>query len=393
MTQRGYSGEVVLISPTGEIKILVLPGRTGLSAKATERWWALPEVGEASVGTRLNVNAFGYDQTQRRQAEKADKEFRRLLSAGWKVARTRRELEELLEELNPEEWKKFTDEVNGTTLTGDVTHGGSHNSGEVDHEAETPSAERVGRYRERGNRGSRNGNPQEREQKLENEERKRSKKKPMRAQVTGGGGNVIAPGPLQVSASVTKSAKASAELLEKVAGRSQFKVPRSVTTNVERLLMALETGDNPLPALQVPDERSRLRILVTPDVSGSTQSWSGVAQAWAQHLAKMPEADVIYIENSNGWFINVDQVAVEALLTEIDLVIYLGDSDGDLLCEKYAQLGATVIALDSYCASWADPQLKEIKRMGKGTLYWVHRVSAKEPGTWAKAIEMCLRHM
>ncbi|HXH26530.1 MAG TPA: hypothetical protein VNG90_01405, partial [Candidatus Acidoferrum sp.] len=166
---------------------------------------------------------------------------------------------------------------------------------------------------------------------------------------------------------------------------------RGITVDIYRLLVALEVGDNPLPALEAPNHKRKLRILATPDCSGSTQGWNGLGQAWALHLAKLPDVEVVYAANFNGQFFELSSdKATTELIESVDLVLYLGDHDGRQMCEHYASLGATVVALDSYSASVAKPRLATSMALGQGTLYWVDRVSAKEPATWAKAVELCL---
>jgi hypothetical protein len=148
----------------------------------------------------------------------------------------------------------------------------------------------------------------------------------------------------------------------------------------------LEIGDNPLPPLEDPDERPKLKILVTPDCSGSTQGWNGLGQAWALHLSRIPDVDVIYFTNVNGELREIEEdAAIQKLMESVDVVLYLGDGDGYELCRHYASNGATVLALDSYSASVAKPRLK-IEKAGSGMLYWVDRVSAREPETWTRSI-------
>jgi len=100
---------------------------------------------------------------------------------------------------------------------------------------------------------------------------------------------------------------------------------------------------------------------------------------------------VIYFTNYNGelWGTTPD-AATRKLIESVDVVLYLGDGDGHELCKRYASYGATVVGMDSYCANSAKPRLKS-ETVGQGTLHWVDRVSAKEPSTWARSIELCLK--
>lgn len=212
-----------------------------------------------------------------------------------------------------------------------------------------------------------------------------------------GGSGVYAPQPLKTSCEMRKSAEKSARLLSELVGRSARRTYQGVDVDVMRLLIALEVGDNPLPALEAPRKRPRLRVLITPDSSGSTQAWSGVSSAWALHLAQMPDVDVIHFPNFNGRFVDgwqhdLPAEDVQRLLGRADIVVYLGDSDGYELCHRYASQGATVVALDCYSANVANPRLKEAcDKPSGGSVRWVDRVSAKEPDTWHKALELVLK--
>jgi hypothetical protein len=188
-----------------------------------------------------------------------------------------------------------------------------------------------------------------------------------------------------------RSAARSAQLLSELVGRSVQKTVQGVTVDVERLLVALEVEDSPLPPLETPRERPRLRVLISPDSSGSTQNWSGLGKAWALEISKLPDVDVVYTDNFNGEF--TEGLQAEKHLTEVDVMVYLGDSDGRDLCHRYAESGATVVALDCYSAWVANPRLAETSRKrGGGVLYWVDRCSAKEPDTWYKALKLVLGH-
>jgi len=365
MEIRGYRGKVTLRSPSGESVTIRVPGRRksnyGGGSVELDSWYAHLE-----------------------QDGRRDRMLRRLLSAGWKVVSqdgqpVRQEDGEV-----GEEEKKDTNLVIGTTKSGNASHGGEHASAEVE---DSPNAAEQGK-RARKCRGG--------QKHRRSPERQRSKAS-VRVQVQNAGQygsvGVYSPQPLCVNPDLMKSAERSAELLAELVGRSHIKVRRGVTVNAEDLLLALEIGDNPLPPLEDPDERPKLKILVTPDCSGSTQDWNGLGQAWALHLSRIPDVDVMYFTNSNGtiWEVEGD-AAVRTLMESADVVLYLGDEDGREMCERYASYGATVLALDSYSANSANPRLKDKRGgNGQGTLYWVDRVSAKAPFTWARAVELCLK--
>ena len=142
------------------------------------------------------------------------------------------------------------------------------------------------------------------------------------------------------------------------------------------LLVALETGNDPLPALETPERKAETSYSRYPrTVPVATQSWNGLGQAWALHLSKLPDVDVVYYENFNGEFWEVkENEEVQKLINSVDVVIYLGDGDGTELCRRYTAYGATVVALDSYCASLENPRLTSTEQIGNGTLYWVSSV-------------------
>lgn len=287
-----------------------------------------------------------------------DAEFYRLLSGGWRVLKPG--------EAVPAAAPKGTSVVVGTTKTGDDTHGGDHASAEV---PDSPNRAQRGKR----SRGRKTGQRPECGVSLHR---------------TGGDG-VYTPTPIRRNTALSASAARSGELLAELVGQSALEVREGVKVHAERLLLALETGDDPLPALEWPRERPRLRILVTPDCSGSTQGWSGLGQAWALQLASIPDLDVVYIENFNGGFVGPLSQSARGLVEAVEVLIYLGDGDGYRLCQQYASWGATVVALDSYCANAENPRLSAERHDG-GTLYWVDRVSAKCPATWALAVELCL---
>lgn len=359
--RRGYHGRVTLLSPDEEKRVTIeVPGR-----------WRCGD-------GHLIINRWYSDS-----AERLEKNFQRLLSAGWKVVKENDQpTVENTEGKVGEEEKKKTDLVIGTTKSGNASHGGKHASGEVE---DSPNAAK----KERRRRKCRGG------QKYRRNLRYRLSKRRVRIEVQSVGkkgiAGVYAPQPLKVSNGLLESAERSAELLAELVGRSHLKVRRGVTVNAEKLLVALEIGDNPLPALEVPDERPKVKILVTPDCSGSTQDWNSLGQAWALHLSRLPDVDVVYFTNYNGelWEVKGD-TETRKLIESVDVLLYLGDGDGHELCRRYASFGATVLALDSYCANSANPRLKK-ENYRQGSLFWVDRVSANDPDTWTRALELCLK--
>jgi hypothetical protein len=102
------------------------------------------------------------------------------------------------------------------------------------------------------------------------------------------------------SAQVYNAAKKSAEILSNFIGKSQAMLEYGIRSDIPDLLIRLEGGDNPIPALEIPQQRPKMKIMISPDCSPSTQPWNGLACAWAIMLAKNPDLDVLYCVNSNG---------------------------------------------------------------------------------------------
>lgn len=249
------------------------------------------------------------------------------------------------------------------------------------------------RYASRGSRSPRRKAERARERQVA---QRKSQAQPALTQM--GSTGIFCLTPVWTSPAMRQSAAKSARLLAELVGRSSQKTIQGTEVNAFDLLVALETGDNPLPALERPRLRPRLRVLITPDCSGSTQDWSGLGQAWALEIANLPDdVDVTFAYNMNGQFMNADgrmvlDSAVDTMLRDADIVIYLGDGDGYKLCHDYAAKGATVVALDCYCASVASARLKEVNRRGSGCVYWVDKVSVHEPSTWHDALKLVLEH-
>jgi len=367
---RGYSGNITLRSPSGERITIPVPGRY--------------KRGDGVLPNYVRPLSYGWDNESSavKQGQRKDRRFIRLLSAGWKViAENGQAVPEAEEE------KKNTSEVDGSVRSGDASHGGNHASKEVKN---SPNATQDGeKSRQRGSRGGR-GKEKSEPYSGYNQTWAQYRRQGLLKRV--GGKGLYCPGPVHATPELLKSAKQSAEFLKELIGRSSQKTKSSVTIDAERLLVALEIGDDPLPALEVPDQRPKVKVLVTPDCSGSCQDWSGLGQAWALHLAEIPDVDVIYFTNCNGHFWEVEGgIAVDRILEKesIDLVLYLGDGDGRDDCRKWAEKGAMVIALDSYCAKVCSPR-KNSEKIGRGTLHWVDRVSAHSPWSWTESVRLCL---
>ncbi len=379
--ERGYKGNVLLLSPTGEKRTIHVPGRIATLYD--------PHTGRQTEKIHVALTTSWIPKKEKERRIQLDRAFNRLLSAGWKVVKSSHDLQDGTNEddnaIEGKEEKKNTDVVIGTTLSGDKSHGGDHASCEVE---DSPN------HTQRGCRGRRgkDSKPDRISQKKERDQEKKQAAYPMKQH---GGCGIYAPQQMRISLETIASTKNSAELLKKIIGQSEIKMPQGIKVDSEKLLIALETGDNPIPSLEMPHDVPRLRVIVTPDCSGSTQSWSGVGAGWAHHLSRMSDIEVVYIENMNGDFIwkNYRQPpkSVADFLRDADLIIYLGDGDGYDLCHRYAENGARVIALDCHLSSVAKPRLNKLSRKSSGgELYWIDRVSAKDPMTWYEALELVL---
>ena len=131
----------------------------------------------------------------------------------------------------------------------------------------------------------------------------------------------------------------------------KFKKPRK--PDALKIWQALKTGENPLPYLDVPQKKRQLKVLATPDISGSCQNFSHLSQGFALVLAKMEDVAVTYIENHNGQLIGIEWTKEKSaqFCSAQDIVFYLGDDDCVENALIAAEKGATFIAFSSYRAN------------------------------------------
>lgn len=394
----GYSGEVTLTSPDGTRRATVtLPGRRRQVVANWEREFT-------GTSGRRQLRGNGMDTPAERRAERR---FHRLLSAGWTVTGSTRapaaapEVEqkppEDVAEVAPATSQTSEESHGGSEATRDVA--GSPNPADDGQNADNQGAQ-SGRPKQPTQRGSRGGRSQQQVQQRQQERRRQRKrrKRPegrLQRQRTGGGSQVWSPQPLTVTPQIRQQARRSGQLLTQLVGaRGARAVPAGTEVDTHQLLLALETGDDPLPALERPRQRPRTRVLVTPDSSGSCQGWSGLGRAWALHLAGQPDVDVIYVDNFNGALVDGRGRSLprqDTLLAGVDVVVYLGDRDGYDDCVRFAEAGALVVALDNHCASTAAPRVDHrLPTRAGGELVWVDRVSARDPQTWTAALRRVL---
>lgn len=202
---------------------------------------------------------------------------------------------------------------------------------------------------------------------------------------------------------VYSAARKSAELLSNFVGKSQAMIEYGVKPDIPDFLIRLKGGDNPLPSLERPNERPKMKVMITPDCSPSTQPWNGLACAWAIMLAKNPDLDVLYCVNSNGDPVKVSSEKYLTLMRSSDIIIYLGDSDAMSHNKEWARdFGLHVICLSSVHTSigvvpqWKIKQNKVhliVQKYGRGVLRYATGVSDKDPRTWARALNLCLNSL
>lgn len=390
----GYAGWVRLVAPDDAQSADVwLPRRERL-------WRGL----KPQMGTVVKPVVSPKD---RALCQRETRRFHRLLSAGWTVATANTtappEPEPDTESATPvQKPPEHVDEVaEQTSATSNDTHGGNEATGDI---ADSPNAADDGNNSNRESTATEpaeqtSAPPQPTQRARGGRARTRKHQistEPETALVRDNpaGASVYAPAPIQATQATHAAAAESARLLADLVGtHSAHTTVQGTQVDPQGLLLALETGADPVPALEAPRERPRMRVVVTPDCSGSTQDWSGLGQAWALTLAEHQDLDVVYVENFNGQFCDArgGRLDAEPLLAGVDMVVYLGDQDGEDLCREYAATGTHVLLIDSYAASRQAPMLRERSHTkAGGTLTWVNQTSAKTPATWTAALRLAL---
>ena len=266
------------------------------------------------------------------------------------------------EEASGEERKKDTDEVDGSTQTGDETHGGDRSSGEV-----PDSQSQSGGDRSSGevpDSQSQSGEPQA-DTRAEAQKALRKTRRAQQRHGNGRGrGGFAAFGTLDRS--LVRRARAALAALAR-AGASAVSARYDHTELVKRLV-----SHRPLlPARR--EETGRPVILVIADVSGSCASFAAPACDVAQACGALgvPGADVVTVRCYNVWEVqevrvnhrpmafDAAQIATPGAFADwiartvggqIEVVIGLGDSDEYTTYESFANLPSVerMIWLDNY---------------------------------------------
>jgi len=345
------------------------------------------------------------------QAKIAEKRFQRLLSQGWKIslkasfdqdeevdeeASAAEEADDLEEGVAGEEDAKDTDEVNGATQQGNKSHGGKHASKEVKNSENAAD----GGTRSRGCRAGRSAASKAAKQadmRKAFQEAKASKQAQQRLFGKHKGSLVADPQPFRLAPEVRSSCEGTVEILAEVIGKASQKLPKGTNVDLEGLLLAFETGEDPLPYLERPRVQRKSRVLVTPDCSRSCANWSGTARAWAKLLAEHPDVEVEYTEVFDQTFRwdakpggppRTVSAKTQEFLADFDVLIYLGDHAGEYF-RMYAELGLTVICLEANAVAYmanGKPRIRTDEFVGEGRHFRVDRVAANDPATWQLAL-------
>jgi hypothetical protein len=199
------------------------------------------------------------------------------------------------------------------------------------------------------------------------------------------------------------AAQKAAKLLSEIESTKTNRTKTRSGTEVdkEELIEALSTGTDPRPALNSPRERGRLSVVLSPDNSPSTAAWSQTANDFAQVLSSMPNTDATVIQNSNGeWDIERgdagNHTAMSQRMQDADVMLYMGDKDGEESVKQLAADGHTVIALNgnttSSSAGDTEPYVEYVERTPRGgAVYWVSGVPVDNPDKWTAAMGKVLQ--
>lgn len=132
--------------------------------------------------------------------------------------------------------------------------------------------------------------------------------------------------------------KSVARIIEKWCGQSNISSTREML-DVFDFYKRKILGENIEPALHREKRRgSKIKLLLTNDVSGSCATHSGICEAIAKAITSQEEVDVSYTENVNGWRMASNDEALDGVpidYKDYDLVIYFGDNDILHMLDKY----------------------------------------------------------
>jgi hypothetical protein len=116
----------------------------------------------------------------------------------------------------------------------------------------------------------------------------------------------------------------------------------------------------------------------------------------------MPNTDATVIANSNGqWDVasgTDNHAAMSQHMQDADVMVYLGDKDGEQSVKQLAADGHTVIALNGNTQSSqsgdTSPYIEYVERTPRGgAVYWVSGVPVDDPDKWTVAMGKVLQQM
>ena len=200
------------------------------------------------------------------------------------------------------------------------------------------------------------------------------------------------------------AAQKAAKMLGELESRKSKRETMTSGTEVDArdLVERLSTGSDPRPALKAPKERGRLSVVLSPDSSPSTAQWSGTATDFAHLLSQVPNTDATVIPNSNGEWFSGDREEGDShsrmskRMEESDVMLYLGDKDGESAVQRLADDGHTVIALNGNTTTTEngdnEPYIEYVNRTPRGgAVYWVSGVPVDDPDKWTTAMGKVLQ--
>jgi len=200
-------------------------------------------------------------------------------------------------------------------------------------------------------------------------------------------------------------AEALIDLIGEVSGAKV--VEQGMEVSVPKLMKAILTGDNPLPALQSPRKVSPAKILLTPDISQSCRGWISSFVLFAEAIKADERFHGEVVCNANGLVMSEEEgemadKPIGKLVAEerYDVVLYIGDDDADwALAKTFSKTSASVIALkDAWREKWEHGghrprDLKVEKNARKGNFLIFGKGYAPKSRGWVRLIREAVRRV
>lgn len=267
------------------------------------------------------------------------------------------------------EAKKETDEVALATIKqSHEKHGGDHASKEVKN---SPNPVNDGKQiRKRGKRGGAS----------KAAKRTQANRDAMIASI-GNGNSYAPPSRLIDNPGIRHYAKKIASVLSTWAGTNTQEASEEERFDVLGFIKATETGEDLRPYIEAEFEEDSVKVLVTPDFSGSCSWCSKITGAFARELSKTTGIDVTYVENCNGYPFSKDgwELDWRDIPASFDCVIYVGDYDAIDQMEYLYSSGKAkkIIALSNYGCNHNTPQVD--REFSHHNVIWVTHVNGNDP--------------